>query len=119
MAKTLSVYLNDAELELLGHMQKALNVEEESRVLKLALRQLQQNHNGHDHNGKPFLTFSDATQLRGMVERVFEEVDAEAEQKRKEAAILAAMKEAQAKQEAKAKAERETFVKAMMESLKR
>lgn len=44
MAKTLSVYLNDHELNLLHGLQTILNIPEESTALKVALKHLSNDH---------------------------------------------------------------------------
>jgi len=44
MAKVLSVYLNDYDLELLNNLRQVLNIPEEGRIMKAALKHL-----GNDH----------------------------------------------------------------------
>lgn len=44
MAKVLSVYLNDYDLELLNNLRQVLNIQEEGRIMKVALKHL-----GNDH----------------------------------------------------------------------
>jgi hypothetical protein len=47
MAKILSVYLSDYDLELLNNLRQVLNIPEEGRVMKIALKHLG---NDHMHN---------------------------------------------------------------------
>jgi hypothetical protein len=87
MAKTLTVYMNDVDLELLGNLKKVLNIEEEGRVMKLALKHL-----GNDHlHGEPapemiqrelIVEIPTDVRLRAMIKQARAELKREAEQRK-------------------------------------
>jgi len=111
MAKYLSVYMNDADLENLNSLQKVLDVREESRIVKMALKHL-----GNDHlHGEPApeminnvltVEIPKDVRLRAMVRQCREELKREFEQKR---AVAKMREDEKKKNEEMAKAIGEMF----------
>jgi len=89
LAKTLSVYLNDHDLNLLHGLQTILQIPEESTALKVALKHL-----GNDHlHGEPApgriaselaVEVPAMVRLRAMVKECIQEVNEEPKKKQQE-----------------------------------